>query len=228
MANLLIVEDDLNICQLLELLLKNDHQLTIANSGAEALLLAEHSQFDLILLDLMLPGVTGESILTTIRKTSNVPIIITTAIDDKAKIVELLKNGADDYITKPFNIEELQARIDVQIRKATRALETTQTFTYKNMTLIPDNFELKIGDETLVIAHKEYQIMALLINNPSKIFTKETLYERVWHESYLGGENTLNVHLSSLRKKLKVADPHTDYIETVWGMGVRLAKGADT
>lgn len=224
MSKLLIVEDDGNICQLLELLLKDNHKLTIVNTGTEALLQVNQAQFDLILLDLMLPGVTGESILTTIRKSSQTPIIITTAIDDKAKIVELLKLGADDYLTKPFNLDELQARIDVQLRKISHEMLPDKTFAYKNLSLNPENLELRIGDAKLTVAQKEYQIMALLINHPNKIFTKENLYERVWQENYLGGENTLNVHLSNLRKKLKAADPETDYIETVWGMGIRLAK----
>lgn len=224
MSKLLIVEDDGNICQLLELLLKDNHKLTIVNTGTEALLQVNQAQFDLILLDLMLPGVTGESVLTTIRKTSQTPIIITTAIDDKAKIVELLKLGADDYLTKPFNLDELQARIDVQLRKISHEMLPDKTFVYKNLSLNPENLELRIGDAKLTVAQKEYQIMALLINHPNKIFTKENLYERVWQENYLGGENTLNVHLSNLRKKLKAADPETDYIETVWGMGIRLAK----
>ncbi|CAM3036176.1 response regulator transcription factor [Lactococcus laudensis] len=224
MSKLLIVEDDGNICQLLELLLKDNHKLTIVNTGTEALLQVNQAQFDLILLDLMLPGVTGESVLTTIRKTSQTPIIITTAIDDKAKIVELLKLGADDYLTKPFNLDELQARIDVQLRKINHEMLPDKTFAYKNLSLNPENLELRIGDAKLTVAQKEYQIMALLINHPNKIFTKENLYERVWQENYLGGENTLNVHLSNLRKKLKAADPETDYIETVWGMGIRLAK----
>lgn len=224
MSKLLIVEDDGNICQLLELLLKDNHKLTIVNTGTEALLQVNQAQFDLILLDLMLPGVTGESVLTTIRKTSQTPIIITPAIDDKAKIVELLKLGADDYLTKPFNLDELQARIDVQLRKISHEMLPDKTFAYKNLSLNPENLELRIGDAKLTVAQKEYQIMALLINHPNKIFTKENLYERVWQENYLGGENTLNVHLSNLRKKLKAADPETDYIETVWGMGIRLAK----
>ncbi|MBR2763099.1 MAG: response regulator transcription factor [Lactococcus sp.] len=224
MSKLLIVEDDGNICQLLELLLKDNHKLTIVNTGTEALLQVNQAQFDLILLDLMLPGVTGESVLTTIRKTSQTPIIITTAIDDKAKIVELLKLGADDYLTKPFNLDELQARIDVQLHKINHEMLPDKTFAYKNLSLNPENLELRIGDAKLTVAQKEYQIMALLINHPNKIFTKENLYERVWQENYLGGENTLNVHLSNLRKKLKAADPETDYIETVWGMGIRLAK----
>ncbi|MGO2764356.1 MAG: response regulator transcription factor [Pseudolactococcus laudensis] len=224
MSKLLIVEDDGNICQLLELLLKDNHKLTIVNTGTEALLQVNQAQFDLILLDLMLPGVTGESVLTTIRKTSQTPIIITTAIDDKAKIVELLKLGADDYLTKPFNLDELQARIDVQLRKISHEMLPDKTFAYKNLSLNPENLELRIGDAKLTVAQKEYQIMALLINHPNKIFTKENLYERVWQENYLGGENTLNVYLSNLRKKLKAADPETDYIETVWGMGIRLAK----
>lgn len=227
MNKILIVEDDKNICQLLELLLKGKHQPTIVNTGTEALLQVNQTQFDLILLDLMLPGVTGESVLTTIRKTNNTPIIIMTAIDDKAKIVELLKNGADDYMTKPFNLDELLARIDVQLRKASPDIPQGQTLSYKNLSLDSENLELKIGDTQLTVAQKEYQIMALLINHPTKIFTKESLYEQVWQESYLGGENTLNVHLSNLRKKLKAADPDNDYIETVWGMGIRLAKEAN-
>ncbi|CCK19240.1 response regulator transcription factor [Lactococcus laudensis] len=201
MSKLLIVEDDGNICQLLELLLKDNHKLTIVNTGTEALLQVNQAQFDLILLDLMLPGVTGESVLTTIRKTSQTPIIITTAIDDKAKIVELLKLGADDYLTKPFNLDELQARIDVQLRKISHEMLPDKIFAYKNLSLNPENLELRIGDAKLTVAQKEYQIMALLINHPNKIFTKENLYERVWQENYLGGENTLRAPLKTYEKR---------------------------
>ena len=223
MKRILIVEDDIHICQLLREFFQNSVQLTIVHTGTEGALLGGSGSYDLILLDLMLPGKDGEQVLKEIRQHVQTPVIVMTAIGDKEKTVTLLKAGANDYIPKPFNFDELEARIEVQFRNQPTILEEKK-LTYKNLTLNEEFHQISVFDQPIEASRKEYQLMDLLLTNPKKIFSKENLYERVWEESYLGGENTLNVHLSNLRKKLKSADPENEYIETIWGMGIRLAK----
>lgn len=224
MKRVLIVEDDENICQLLESLFHTEYQLTIVQTGTEAVLKVSENDYDLVLLDLMLPGITGESVLQMIKKNKTIPVIVMTAVDDKRKTVELLKNGADDYITKPFDIEELAVRMEVQLRKTVIAEPKNSARTFKNLSINPETYEVTIANQLLDISHKEFQLLSLLVDYPSKIYSKANLYERIWGDSYIGGENTVNVHISTLRKKLSVADPDNEYIETIWGMGIRLAK----
>lgn len=226
MKRVLIVEDDEHICQLLESLFQADYKLTIVQSGTEAVLKITENDYELVLLDLMLPGITGESVLQMIKKKKAIPVIVMTAVDDKRKTVELLKNGADDYITKPFDIEELAVRMEIQLRKTVITELKTSTRTFKNLSINSETYEAMIVDQLLDISHKEFQILSLLVDYPSKIYSKANLYERIWGDSYIGGENTVNVHISTLRKKLSVADPDNEYIETIWGMGIRLAKEA--
>lgn len=227
MKHVLIVEDDENICQLLRHLFQEKYRLTIVQSGTEAVIQISEQLFDLVILDLMLPGVTGESVLKMIKKESTVPVIIMTAVNDKKKTVELLKEGAADYVTKPFDIDELEARVEVQLRNSLGNTPQVEVLTFKHLSLNVENYEVTVQNEKIDISHKEYQLLELLLSYPSKIYSKANLYERIWGDSYIGGENTVNVHISTLRKKLKEADPENEYIETVWGMGIRLAKGEE-
>ncbi|WP_321387457.1 response regulator transcription factor [uncultured Enterococcus sp.] len=227
MKHVLIVEDDENICQLLRHLFQEKYRLTIVQSGTEAVIQISEQLFDLVILDLMLPGVTGESVLKMIKKESTVPVIIMTAVNDKKKTVELLKEGAADYVTKPFDIDELEARVEVQLRNSLGNTPQVEVLTFKHLSLNVENYEVSVQNEKIDISHKEYQLLELLLSYPSKIYSKANLYERIWGDSYIGGENTVNVHISTLRKKLKEADPENEYIETVWGMGIRLAKGEE-
>ncbi len=164
----------------------------------------------------MLPGKPGDEVLKEIREISQVPIIMLTAITNKDSVTDLLLNGADDYITKPFDINELKARIVVQLRKNITA-STTDKLIYKNINLYPDTFEIGNDTETTTLKKKEFEILLLLISNPKKIFTKESLYEEIWNEVYYGDENTINVHISNLRKKIQKLDPKETYIETSLG-----------
>lgn len=224
MKKLLLIEDDESICQLISHLFKEKYDVAIRTTGTEGLLAINQNTYDLVLLDLMLPGVTGESVLQTVRKTSDVPIIILTAIDNKEKTVELLRNGANDYITKPFHIEELEARIEIHLLQ-TRVQEV-QKLEHKKLSLDTDLLEATVQGERLTISNKEFQVLELLLRHPNKIYSKANLYETIWQDAYIGGENTINVHISSLRKKLKELDPTEEYIETIWGTGIRLSKEA--
>ena len=199
--SVLIVEDDVNINGLLkEALEKEGYICTQAFSGTEARMILQGERYSVILLDLMLPGIPGEEVLRDIRKKGNTPVIILTAkdtIDDK---VEFLRGGADDYVTKPFDIKEVTARVEVQIRRA----ETTGRNT-----------------ELPHITKQEFSILELLLKHPKKVFSKEEMFEYAWEEQYMGETKTLDVHISNIRKKIK-AVTDKEYIETVWGIGYRL------
>lgn len=223
MKTILIIEDNDDMQQLLSGFLAPTFKLVQAYSGTEGLLQFNANHVDLVILDRLLPGKSGDDVLEIIRQTSQVPIIILTALDDTNDIATLLLAGANDYVTKPFNINELQARIAVQLRQSQPATATTAPLTYKQLTLIPDQFTITNGTDSCSLKRKECELLALLFENSTTIFTREQLYERIWQTPYLGDENTINVHLSNLRRKLHQLDPDHDYIETIWGIGVRLA-----
>lgn len=227
MKKILVIDDSNEMNQMITTVLQKDYEIVNAFSGTEALLYFQTQPFDLVLLDRMIPGKNGEEVLLEIRKTSSVPVIMLTALRDKEEIADLLVKGADDYITKPFDISELKARILVQLRNTpastNSAEEKPSEIKYKNLRLYPESYELGNGEEKIPLKRKEFELLALLIRHPNKVFTKEALYNQVWQETYYGAENTINVHLSSLRKKIKALDSAEDYIETVWGIGVKLA-----
>lgn len=220
---ILIIEDNNEISEMLATILAADYTVQQAYSGTEGLLLFQQDAFDLILLDRMLPGKDGTQVLQEIRQTSTVPVIILTALDEPADVSTLLLAGANDYLTKPFNVEELKARIIVQLRTNKQAPSVASSLSYKNIQLLPDSFQLQRGEATVQLKKKEFEIFSLLLANPKKVYTKEMLYEAVWQEPYYGEENTINVHISHLRSKIKTLDPEESYIDTVWGIGIKLA-----
>ena len=226
--NILVVEDDSHISDMLcQLLRQNSYAPTAAYSGTEALLTLSVAGFALILLDLMLPGKTGEEVLTEIRKTSpvHIPIIVLTARADKETTVNLLQMGADDYLAKPFDNSELLARIDVQLRRAAYSPAKPQPnrLVYKGLTLDGDSFDAFAGEKRAGLSKREYDILRLMMSYPQKVFTKNNLYESVWGGEFLGDDNTINVHISKLRAKLAAVSPE-EYIQTVWGIGFKMAE----
>ena len=223
MARILLIEDNNDIQEILYSLLSEDHEVLQAFSGTEGLRLFQQESIDLVLLDIMLPGKNGDQVLEEIRLQSQVPVIMMTALGDKHLISQYLLAGANDYIVKPFNLDEVAARVTVQLRGSQQSQSKPAGETLiKNIRLLPDTFEIASGDQSMRLGKKEFQIFQTLLAHPKKIFTKEELYELVWEETYLPGDNTLNAHLSNLRKKLAQLDSSTDYIETIWGLGVRL------
>ena len=232
MARILIVEDNNEIQEILRTLLSEEHEVIQAFSGTEGMIRFEQGGIDLILLDIMLPGKNGDQVLKAIRQDSSVPVIMLTALSDKKLISQYLLDGANDYIVKPFDLDEVFARVMVQLRQNSdkqaaeieRPDKSIQQL--KNIQFDADSFEIKNSQETIRLAKKECLILQTLLGHPKKIFTKEELYELVWEDTYLPGDNTLNTHLSNLRKKLSQLDPEQEYIETIWGVGVRL-KGDD-
>ena len=228
MARILIVEDNNEIQEILRTLLSEEHEVIQAFSGTEGMIRFEQGDIDLILLDIMLPGKNGDQVLKAIRQDSSVPVIMLTALSDKKLISQYLLDGANDYIVKPFDLDEVFARVTVQLRqksdKQAAEMEHPDKLIQqlKNIQFDADSFEIKNSQETIRLAKKECLILQTLLGHPKKIFTKEELYELVWEDTYLPGDNTLNTHLSNLRKKLSQLDPEQEYIETIWGVGVRL------
>ncbi|MDS0525523.1 response regulator transcription factor [Clostridium sp. SHJSY1] len=223
---ILVVEDDNDINNMVSSLVKkNGYDVVQAYSGTEALLYIQNKEFDLVLLDLMLPGMNGEELLQHIRKTKEMPIIVISAKIDKNDKVNLLNLGADDYITKPFDIDELSARINSNIRRYTRFNnhnEEQENLTFKDIILNKDTKVVQVNNKEISFTAREYKILELLLSNPKKIFSKANLFESVWGDEYLSDENTINVHISNLRNKLQHANPEEEYIETIWGMGYKL------
>ena len=228
MARILQIEDNEDIQNILFNLFSEEHDIIQAYSGTEGELLFQSQEIDLVLLDIMLPGKGGEEVLKFIRQRSSVPVIMLTALGDKHLIIQYLLDGANDYIVKPFDLEEVYARVSVQLREHIKGSSTTENiYQVKNIKINPDSFEVSCNGKTIRLGKKEFQILYTLLQNPKKIFTKEDLYETVWEAPYLSGDNTLNAQLSNLRKKLAQVDESSEYIETIWGLGVRL-KGDDS
>lgn len=202
---ILVVEDDPDINQLLCTIMSDaGYQCQPAFSGSEAMLWAERERFDLVLLDLMLPGLTGEEFITRIRRGRTMPIIVLSAkagLEDKVNVLRL---GADDFIPKPFDNLEVLARVEAQLRRVQK-------------------FSVTAGGEPVVLTAREFEILALLMEYPKRVFTREQIYQYVWGEEYFGDDNTVNVHISNLRAKLgRVSD--REYIKTVWGIGFKMAE----
>lgn len=221
----MIVEDDTNINNLLKTALeKAGYEVIQAFSGTEAgLILQMQKSISLILLDLMLPGLSGEEVLKNIREKGNIPVIILTARDSLDEKIGLLTQGADDYITKPFELPEVLARIQVQLRHAGRETESSQ-IAYGNLVLDKTTYQVKIeGKEIPKITKQEFAILELLVSHPKQVFSKEDIFSYAWDEPYMGETKTLDVHISNIRKKIK-AVTSDDYIETVWGIGYRLRR----
>lgn len=222
MNTILIVEDDININALLkEALEKAGYLCTQAFSGTEAKLLLEQKQYAVILLDLMLPGMSGEEVLKEIRRKGNTPTIILTAKDTIDSKVAFLHNGADDYITKPFDIKEVLARVEVQIRR-TEQFPEQKKLCYRNLEINKDTYSVSVDGKILsTITKQEFAILELLVRYPKKVFSKEELFEYAWEEPYMGETKTLDVHISNIRKKIKQVTKE-EYIDTIWEIGFRL------
>lgn len=220
---ILIIEDDTEINNMLRILLtQNGYAAVSAYSGTEGILV-HGSAVSLILLDLMLPGRSGEDIIRELKAKHSVPVIVMSAIHDVNKKVDLFSLGADDYITKPFHNEELLARIAARLRTGTE-LPQPETLTYKDISLNKSDFSAACAGKAVELSKHEFALLCLLMENPNRTCTKSMIYDHVWNDENSADDNTLNVHMSKIRKKLKECNPEGDYIETVWGIGYRLKK----
>lgn len=283
MAKILIVEDDTDINNLLARIMRQQgYEAVQSFSGTEGKLRLELEQYDLMLLDLMLPGMKGEDLIREIRRTDpDLPIIVLSAksaLEDRVSVLEL---GADDYLVKPFAVEEVAARVAGALRRSARQQElllkengrptekagspgsgknrinegtavnspeqgndrksqrtgadavaddrfrtqdSEQILRFRNLTLAPSRREVRVKGQLVSLTAHEYDILYILMQEPGKVYSRERLYELVWQGGYYGEDNTVNVHVSNLRKKIAAADPG-EYIATVWGIGFRMAQG---
>lgn len=224
--NILIVEDEADISGLLVNILKEAGFGTIqAYSGTEAKLLLENHIPDLILLDLMLPGMPGEELLWYIReeKQYSMPILILSAKTAVSHKVDLLKNGADDYITKPFNILELKARIKAILRRSVKKAPVEgpvkNTLKARDLELSFDSRRVFINGKEVNLTAKEFDLLELLMENPGKVYSREKLLDTVWGYDYPGDVRTVDVHVRRLREKIEANPSEPKYIFTKWGVG---------
>lgn len=251
MKHLLIVEDDAENNQMIaEYLETHGYKCTQAYSGSEAKLLFGMEGFDLVLLDLMLPGIGGDELVSLFsRKT---PVIVLSARSGLDSKVQVLSDGAEDYLCKPFDLRELLVRIQVQLRRQDRRMEAgdikegsmekgqsmkigqsadgcqaadqeemERAYHYREWTLNPDTWEMTACGVPVILTKHEFLILELLIRNPKRVFSKQMIYEYAWGEEYLAEDKTINVHISNILSKLKESGTDS-YIQTVWGMGFKL------
>ncbi len=223
---ILVVEDEADINNLIaKTLKKHEYQITQAFSGSEALLQLSISEFDIILLDLMLPGINGEELINKIRMEKEIPIIVIsakTALEDKVKLLNI---GADDYITKPFELDEIVARVNSQLRRYRSygiKNKESNNYKFKQLMLEEESRQVTVNNEIIHLTGHEFDILKILIKNPDKVYSRESLYELVWKNGYYGEDNSVNVHISNIRKKIKEVVEDEEYIKTVWGIGFKL------
>jgi len=225
MNKILIIEDNKDVnTMLVEVLIGEGYMVCSVYTGTDGLKEIKAQEYDLILLDIMLPYKSGDEILKEVRVFSDVPIIIISAKDMISTKIDLLRMGADDYITKPFDLGEVVARVETNLRRSHKRAQAEKVFKYKDMVVDDNAKRLTVNNIELDLTPKEYQIIELLIKNRDKVFTKANLYETIWQDAYLGDDNAVKTHMSNLRSKLKIANSNDEYIETVWGLGYRLYK----
>lgn len=239
---ILIVEDDNYINDMINDALKlAGYECIQAFSGTEGLLYVRGGGIDLVLLDLMLPGKPGEEVIKDIKRISDIPVIVVSAKDSVDSKIELLRLGADDYLTKPFDIKELEVRIEIRLHRhfekgrlsadndniaaisEDNDTDKGASLFYKEIELNTESYYVKINNEKLDLTKHEFRILELLIKNPGKAFSKQAIYDYAWDDIYLGEDKTINVHISNIRKKIKCYT-NTEYIDTVWGIGFKLAE----
>ncbi|MBQ8780273.1 MAG: response regulator transcription factor [Oscillospiraceae bacterium] len=224
-GRILVIEDDIEICSVLtELLSRNNYDIDTANDGETASFKIKKQSYDLVLTDLMLPHKTGEQLIKELRSFSDTPVVVISAKSLMETRLEVLRLGADDYILKPFDLNEVLVRIQVVLRRSRPAAKNVLSCEGLEFDLNTNSVEFE--GKSISLTSKEMHLLRLLMEYPSKVFTKANLYESVWNEQYFYEDNTINVHVSNLRSKLKKATGK-DYIETVWGIGYRLKGGKD-
>jgi two-component system, OmpR family, response regulator MprA len=218
MQRILIIEDESEIANYLRRgLVLEGYQVTVAHDGIAGLAAAREEQPDLVVLDLMLPGIDGMEVARRLRAASDVPIVMLTARDAVADRVTGLEMGADDYLVKPFAFEELTARIRVQLRRR-QSSRQAEILRYANLTLDTAAHELRVADKRVELTAKEYELLELFMRNPQQVLTREVIYDRVWGYDFGGESNIIEVYVRYLRQKIE-AGGHNRLIQTVRGVG---------
>ena len=221
MSKILIVEDDLSIQALLhDFIQEAGHSVILASDGVEALAKYSEQDFDLVLLDIMLPKIDGYGVCEVIRQKSDVPIIMLTALDGEENQIRGLDLQADDYITKPFSMPVLLRKIAAVLRRSSKQNDIPQTISYRNLKLDLDGYKAYAGGEGIDLTPREFEILRELLVNRGRILTRQNLLQTIWKYEFFGEERVIDTHIKNLRKKLGAAD----YIETIRGVGYRIDK----
>lgn len=227
--NILLIEDDPEISSMLKnFLITENFQVDTAPDGQRACEMFFSGDYHLILLDLMIPKISGMEVMQRIRRESTVPILIISAKDSDSDKTLGLGLGADDYITKPFSIIEVLARIKANLRRSTQyapAPLAPSLLSKGGLVMNPQDFSVTKNGIPVELTAKEFHILKLLLENPDRVYTKEQIYSQVWKDAYLGDENAVNVHISRLRNKIEDNPRKPRYIITVWGIGYKLGAG---
>ncbi|MGG4218483.1 response regulator transcription factor [Paenibacillus jamilae] len=232
--HILLIEDDLSIAEmLLKALTKEGYNLTTAYDGEEGLNAFARHNYDLVLVDLMMPKIDGMEVIRQIRTRSAVPILIMSAKDSDVDKALGLGFGADDYVAKPFSMLEMTARIQSAIRRSTtyarlqqqKEQPQAQVLTYGNLRIDFDHFTVIRDENEIQLTAKESDILKLFASNPNRVFTKAQLYGFIWKDDYMGDENVINVHIRRLREKIEEDPSHPVHIKTLWGIGYKWENG---
>ncbi len=226
---ILIVEDDESILRLeTDYLEANGFTVESAGDGTKGLELALSKKYDLIMLDIMLPGVSGMEICKRVRQISNIPILLVSAKKDDFDKIKGLGLGADDYIVKPFSPSELTARVIAHIKRYERLTslknEAGRTIEIDSLTIDIDARRVFVNGEEIVFTNKEFDLITCLAENPDRIFSKDELFEKIWKYDSMGETSTVTVHVNRIRDKIFAVDKNFEYINTVWGRGYRFNK----
>lgn len=224
MAKVLVVDDEKLIVKGLKFMLDHDgYSVDVAYDGLEALNKVKENDYDVILLDIMLPEMNGYEVCQQIREFSDVPIIMLTAKSEEMDKILGLDYGADDYVTKPFNILEVKARIKAILRR-NRKNKVSSIFTYSGLLVNFDSHRVKVDEKDINLTAKEYDILVLLINNANRIYSREELLNIIWGDKYKGDVRTVDVHVRRLREKIEINPSAPKYVHTKWGVGYYFRK----
>ncbi|WP_121604308.1 response regulator transcription factor [Virgibacillus sp. Bac332] len=231
-TQILLVEDDNSISDMVaNYLRKEGFDVVCTYDGEQGIQAVMSQQYDLVLLDLMLPKLDGLEFLKLVRVYNTTPVLIISAKDDDVDKVVGLEFGADDYIVKPFSLIELTARVKAMIRRTTKYSPTvvekksvSRVLKVGELTINVDDFTVTKNGQDIMLTSKEFQILYLLASNPNKVFTKEHIYRAVWNEEYYSDENSINVQISRLRDKIEDRSSKPQYIKTLWGIGYKLGE----
>ncbi|MDO5519304.1 MAG: response regulator transcription factor [bacterium] len=220
---ILVIEDNEDLNKMVREALEDaSYHVDSSFTGMDGLAKLKQNTYELVLLDLMLPFTSGDRILKEFREFSDTPVIIISAKDMVTTKIDLLRLGADDYLTKPFDLGELLARVESTLRRVHKKELKSERITYEELTLDPSSKRVFVGKQEANLTQKEYLLLELLLVNKGQVFTKSSLYEKIWGEEFFGDDNAIKTHISNLRSKLKKSGATKDYIETVWGLGYRL------
>lgn len=226
---IVVIDDDVELCDLIKRYLEMEcYDVTLRHDGESGLKECRKSDYVLIVLDVMLPLRNGFEILSMLRKESDVPVLMLTAKDGEVDKVTGLRMGADDYLTKPFSMNEFVARVQSLIRRYTafgNHNQENETLLFEEMSISRATREVFINESPIELTAKEFELLYFLAKHPGQVFTKKQIYNQVWQEEYAFDDNNIMVHIRRLRKKIEPDLEHPSYIQTVWGVGYKFGKG---